>query len=355
MAALQRRKNSDGSSSTTAIIRIQGFRPTSKTFKAPTQREADQLAEAWVHEQESNLRGMRTTGSGARDVTRIVIRDLCLRYLADPDTKLLRDQRGRIAQLGWWCDNYGDEKCAAFGTARLFEARDRLVSTGRHGKRSPATVNRHLAGLRSALAWGKRSGLIAPNFVWPTRIMLREPRPRTVILDGSQYQALLAEAMKERPEFLVPFVLCLATGARRGEAERARWGQIDLERATWSIPDSKADLPRGNFLPPFAVEILRALAVGKKPDEPVCPFSRTFVEKRWRRLRVRAGVPQLKWHGTRHAFASALVMSGATLYETQHALGHRSHVSTQRYAHLATARATVGHAGFERMFAEKQS
>jgi integrase len=352
MPAFQRRKNADGSTSTTALVRMRGFQATSKTFKADTRREADQLAEAWAHEQEQSLKGMRDTGSGARDVTRIVIRDLCIRYLADPDTKLLKDYDGRVAQLGWWSHNHGDEKCASFGTAKLFEARAGLIASGKKGRRSPATVNRFLAGLRSAFAWGKRSGLIAPNFSWPTRLQLKEPRPVTTTLEVDQFKILLAEAMKEKQEFVVTFVLCLFTGARRGEAEAAKWGEIDLDRATWSIQLNKAELPRAVFLSPTAVSILRPFAKGKKATDRVMPYSRTFIEKRWRKVRVRAGLPQFKWHGTRHAFASSLVMHGATLYEAQHALGHRSSVSTQRYAHLVNARPTVGHAGFEAMFAE---
>ncbi len=350
MAAIQTRKNDDGSSSSTAIVRLKGFRATSKTFKASTATEANELAEAWAHEAEQSLKSMRETGSGSRDVTRIIIRDLCGRYLVDPGTMLLKDYKGRAAQLAWWSDNYGDEKCASFGTAKLYEARTELMNSGKNGKRSPATVNRHLASMRSAFAWGKRVGLIAPNFIFPARMLLKEPRGQVVTLDATQYQTLLTEALKEHPEFVVPFVLSLATGARRGESESARWGDIDLERATWSIQTNKAELPRANFLPPFAVAILRPLAEGKAPTDRVLNYTTTFVENRWRKVRVRAGLRWLKWHGTRHAFASALVSNGASLYEAQHALGHRSSVSTQRYAHLQNARPTIGHVAFDAMF-----
>lgn len=90
MPALQRRKNADGSSSTTAIVRVRGFQPTSKTFKAPTARESDALAEAWANEQEATLRSMRASGSGAPEVTRITLRELAMAYLADPDVKQLK-------------------------------------------------------------------------------------------------------------------------------------------------------------------------------------------------------------------------------------------------------------------------
>lgn len=351
MPAFQKRKNADGSVSTTAIVRVRGFKATSRTFKAAKARDADSAATAWATEQEASLRAMRQSGSGASDVTRITIRDLCARYLADPDVRLLKswDDYGR--QLAWWGNEFGDERAAAFGPARLHEARTTLLA----GNRAPATVNRYLAALRATFAWGKRAGLIASSFSWPTRLLLREPRPKSVSLDGEAYRTLLNEISKEPEFFQVPFILCLATGARRGEAETAVWGDIDLERQSWSIPRNKADLPRAAYLPPFAVELLSRFAKGKARDERVMPFTRTYTQKRWTAIRKRLDIADFRWHDLRHAFASTLVANGATLYEAQHALGHRTSASTQRYAHLVTARPTQGHAGLESMFKDRES
>src|SRR5262249_44473616 len=112
MAALQRRKNADGSRSTTAIVRMRGFRPTSKTFKADTAKEADALATAWAGEVEASLRSMRQAGSAQRDITRITIRDLCLKFLDDPDIKLLKSSDDYGRQLAWWSSQYGTSKAA---------------------------------------------------------------------------------------------------------------------------------------------------------------------------------------------------------------------------------------------------
>lgn len=351
MPAFQRRKNADGTVSTTAIVRVRGFKATSRTFKAPKAREADAAASAWATEQEASLRAMRQTGSGASDVTRITIRDLCARYLADPDLKLLKswDDYGR--QLAWWGNEFGDERAASFGPARLHDARAKLVAGGR----APATVNRYLAAIRATFAWGKRAGLIASSFSWPTRLLLREPRPKSVSLEPEAYRKLLAEIANETEFFKVPFILCMTTGARRGEAEAAVWGDIDLDRQSWSIPRNKADLPRAAYLPPFAVELLRQFAEGKARDDRVMPFSRTYTQKRWTAIRKRLGISEFRWHDLRHAFASTLVANGATLYEAQHALGHRTSASTQRYAHLVTARPTQGHAGLESMFKKDEA
>jgi integrase len=291
---------------------------------------------------------MREGGSGAPEVTRITLRDLAVRYLADPDVKQLKAWDGYGRQLAWWANEYGDEKASSFGTAKLHAARSKLLE----GDRAPATVNRYLAALRAAFAWAKRVGLVAPSFSWPTRLSLREPRPKPISLDAASYRALLSEVTKQTPEFQVPFILCVATGARRGEAENAKWGDIDLKRNSWSIPRNKAELPRAAYLPSFAVELLKPFAKGKARGDRVMPFTRTYTQKRWIKIRKALGIADFRWHDLRHAFASNLVANGATLYEAQHALGHRSHASTQRYAHLVTARPTSGHAGLESLFKE---
>jgi integrase len=46
-------------------------------------------------------------------------------------------------------------------------------------------------------------------------------------------------------------------------------------------------------------------------------------------------VPAYGLHATRHTYASWLVMQGVDLYRVQSLLGHESHVTTRRYAHLA--------------------
>ena len=51
--------------------------------------------------------------------------------------------------------------------------------------------------------------------------------------------------------------LTLRLGMRSGEVVAARWADIDLEAATWTLADTKTDSPRTVRLPPQAVEILR--------------------------------------------------------------------------------------------------
>lgn len=66
------------------------------------------------------------------------------------------------------------------------------------------------------------------------------------------------------------------------------------------------------------------------------PFTRHWRDyyAHFERARKRAGFPHVVMHDLRHSHASALASSGATLPLIQRALGHKSIVATQRYAHL---------------------
>ena len=55
----------------------------------------------------------------------------------------------------------------------------------------------------------------------------------------------------------------------------------------------------------------------------------------WRRIRHRAGLPEMRLHDLRHSYASFLVNQGVSLFVVQQLLGHTQTRTTQRYAHLA--------------------
>jgi integrase len=62
----------------------------------------------------------------------------------------------------------------------------------------------------------------------------------------------------------------------------------------------------------------------------------TTIHKVWDRLRREAGLPHLRIHDLRHAFASYLISNNRSLFEVQQILGHSDPSVTQRYTHLST-------------------
>ena len=134
----------------------------------------------------------------------------------------------------------------------------------------------------------------------------------------------------------------LSTGARMNKALQARWVHIDRRQTLWRIPSeiSKSKKVRSVPLNETALAILDDLETEGKYDHLFVnvrtgkPY--TTIHKVWSRLRQDAGLPHLRIHDLRHAFASYLVSSGRTLFEVQQILGHSSPIVTQRYAHLST-------------------
>ena len=69
-------------------------------------------------------------------------------------------------------------------------------------------------------------------------------------------------------------------------------------------------------------------------DENGRPYSRSAVSMAFRRACKRGGISDLHFHDLRHDFATLLINNGASLYQVQHALGHKDQRMSARYAHL---------------------
>ncbi len=66
--------------------------------------------------------------------------------------------------------------------------------------------------------------------------------------------------------------------------------------------------------------------------------SRYIIAYHFRKARAAVGMDYLHFHDIRHSTASDLINSGVDLYTVGTVLRHKSHASTQRYAHLSTER-----------------
>jgi integrase len=133
-------------------------------------------------------------------------------------------------------------------------------------------------------------------------------------------------------------LLSLLTGARRTNVLAMRWPDIDLQAATWRIPQTKNDEPQVVALVPEAVEILHARK--PQPSGNVFPAASktgylTPPKKRWRELLKRAEVSNLRVHDLRRSLGSWQAISGASLAIIGKSLGHKSASATMIYARLS--------------------
>jgi len=134
--------------------------------------------------------------------------------------------------------------------------------------------------------------------------------------------------------------LLIYTGARLSEVLTLQWGWIHWEHGFARLPDSKTgakNLP----LPQPALEVLHRISEQHgRQSKFVFPGKRkdsyfNSIQKPWQRMRLKAGLPDVRIHDLRHCFASTAVSHGESLYLVGAVLGHRATSTTQRYAHLS--------------------
>ncbi len=148
-----------------------------------------------------------------------------------------------------------------------------------------------------------------------------------------------AVAASQNPQLQHIVGLLLLTGARLRELLDAKWKNVDVERRSWFIPDSKTGKPRYVPLSTAAVAIIEALPRFKgcqwliPNPETHKPF--VSIKHGWQNAIKEANLPGLRLHDLRHSAASFMVNSGVDLFAVGKVLGHANYQSTQRYAHLA--------------------
>jgi integrase len=271
--------------------------------------------------------------------------DLVDRYVREKLPRLADPKQNRRT-LFWWRDQLGKgTKLSQITPAAIASARDRLArGEGRSGRSlSPSTVRRYLTVLGSAM------GAATKEWFWmednPCSKVVRptEPRGRVRFLDTDERFRLLASCEASQERRLYPLVVtALCTGARQGELLRLRWQDIDLNRGVAIIHHSKNGDRRALAVTGLAAEVLAEWSKTRRTDADHVFRSRSgktnFPQAAWRAALSDARIEDFRFHDTRHAFASYLAMSGATLAELAEALGHKTLLMVKRYAHL-----TEGH------------
>jgi integrase len=191
-----------------------------------------------------------------------------------------------------------------------------------------------------AMAWGMTPA--RPN---PCRSVQRyRQRGRERFLSADEYARLgrvLFEAESEGPRMAVVVAairLLLLTGCRRNEILTLRWDDLDRTAGELRLRDTKSG-PRRVPLTPAADRVLARIPriegnpwviAGPEPDSRL-----TRIDQLWYRLRARAGLDDVRIHDCRHSFASQAQALGEGLPLIARLLGHKTVMTTVKYAHLA--------------------
>jgi integrase len=343
VATYFKRKNRDRSVSILTLVRVKGFKPTSRSFETMAE------AKAWAEPLEKELKKQGKRGGARADLATLTIGALIKEYLADPTVNVQRAYEDKHTLLDWWSAEHASTRVVEFGVLQLRAARDKLAHGGKRGTRAPATVNRHLSVLRSAWNWGRAAGLIALERGWPSKLLLPEPAGRTRFLSDAELARLL-KAAETDPVMRTAVIVSVATGIRQGELLGLTWARVDLDGGKLTLMLTKNATPRTVHVPSTAIEALRSLKEAKVVSSVRVflnaggqPMEKSWLVARWKKIRADAGLADLHWHDLRHSCASFLARRGATLLEIGSVLGHKSPSMTMRYSHLVQGAPVKGH------------
>lgn len=322
-------------------VRVQGYPQTTRTFR---RRKEAQL---WGQQFEADLLAGRLGHPQAFSKT---VGEAIDRFLKDqPPGRgewLLERAKGGI--LEFWKARLGGVLLSQVRTSMVARERDFLLrnpaKAKRHGgfrkPRSPATANRYCSGLSSIIQYAVEIGWGETN---PCRGLrrLREDNCRIRRLSEAEREALF-EGCKPDPELLDFVRLALMFGCRKGELEGLRWKDVDLQEMLVLFPKTKNGHPRLLPLSSEALALLRNRLRHRvlSPEDwvfpaPLCSGHSDF-SHRFRRAKLRSGIPDLRIHDLRHHAASELASAGVADRTIGEVLGHRTLQMVRRYTHLKT-------------------
>ena len=211
----------------------------------------------------------------------------------------------------------------------------RGVAAFRESKRERYLTDAEFAALGAALARAEREGLPVP----PTRQRRRatpataKHRTKDSAPDGARPPAPCNPAGVGVLRFL------LLTGWREREALTLEWTHVETTRGVATLPDTKTGRSVRELGAP-ALAVLDAMRAYRQVGSPyVFPGAKrgahyTDTARVWDAVRHAAGLPDLRLHDLRHAFASVAASGGLTLPLIGALLGHTDSATTARYAHL---------------------
>lgn len=205
--------------------------------------------------------------------------------------------------------------------------------------KSPATVNRHLACLKTIFSKAVEWGRAKENPVKRIKLF-KENNQRTRFLEKGEIKILLDCCEK----LLQPVVMtALNTGMRFSEILGLTWNDMDFERGIISVRNTKNGEPR--FIPMNSdlINTLEELKLRANLDSPYVFCNnrgrrRTrfgAIRNSWARAIKQAGIKDFHFHDLRHTFASHLAMKGVDIMTIMKLLGHKTLAMTLRYSHLS--------------------
>jgi integrase len=202
----------------------------------------------------------------------------------------------------------------------------------RERERSLASVHRELSFLRRIFNVAAANGWITRNPFQRGESLIRpaDERRRQRIVTRQEEESLLAMCVGKKAH-LRPIIVCaLDTGLRAGELFTLCWSDIDWEQGTISIQSVNTKTQRGRTIA-MTERVKQELFLIFTHRLGELVFGIKSCDGAFKRLVLKAGLPDLRFHDLRHTYGTRLVQGGMPLPQVGKNMGHTQPQTTYRY------------------------
>ncbi len=302
---------------TKAIVRKQGFPTKAKTFLRLTD------AKKWAKSLEAQIE------SGSVD-SNVVLRyytlqDSLKHYFLSCERRNLKALKYIQAHSRIISKAIGHLRLCDLTVKKLEEYRDSRLNTV-----SPASVKHELGIIKRSLTEFCNSkgftGYQVP-FIRPPKIS----NARTRRLKSAELVSLLSVISNHEVRALIQ--LAIETGMRRGELIRIEAQDIDYDRRTLAVNQTKTNVPRTIPLTTTAISILKDQQ-SRASTDTLFSIKADSLTQAFARACAKTGIQNLRFHDMRHEATSRFFEMGLSLMEVASITGHQDPRMLRRYTHL---------------------
>ena len=193
-----------------------------------------------------------------------------------------------------------------------------ILERGKEVKKS--TLNKDIRNMNTFLNWATKNRYVTSDL----EIKKVKTSQKPVIALSPQQVRTLIRLTSAHSTLRLRILLAVTTGLRRGDIEGIRIGDVHFDRNTITTRNRKAKKSMAERPIPEQIATELSNYVAMLSDGQELLFTDRFPEKRWKKIRCKAGLPDLKFHDLRKTFASMLAQRGVSTAVTQRLLEHSS-------------------------------
>lgn len=281
-----------------------------------TSAEADSLGRKWEAEEYAIAAGERKPV--------VTIWQCIEKHVADKGSEW-KDAEKRARILDKWSDAFADQDATDLHDWSVtFTGYLRANKDSRGNDKKPLTngsISNILAYIRAAIRYAYKVGMINVNDT--PRMAIPKVNNQRHNYPGRAEMLSIARKCHDRRARAV-IRIAFYSGMRLSEILRAK-----VTRHGFSLGTTKNGKPRIVPIHPKIAVCARRVKLN---------ITGPSFEHYWVTAREKANLRRTRFHDLRHGAASEMINAGVDLYTVGGVLGHATTISTQRYAHLVTAK-----------------